>query len=77
MKTLLKREALAEHIARRNLSQNRFANTAGISHAYVAQLLAGKRNPSGVVREKLMQATGMDFDDLFQIVPGKERATDA
>lgn len=67
MKVLIKRRVLAEHIARRHTSQNSFALKAGISSGYIAQLLDGQRTPSGRVREKLLKATGLQFDDLFQI----------
>jgi len=64
----LKAHALQEHIARRNLSQNGFAMQASVSGGYLAQLLAGKKRPSGRVREKLMKASGLDFDALFRII---------
>jgi transcriptional regulator with XRE-family HTH domain len=67
MRTKLKTEVLAEHIERRNLSQNGFAMKAGVSGPYMAQLLSGKRRPSGRVREKLLKATKMKFDELFVI----------
>ena len=63
----MRTQVLAEHILRRGLSQNRFAIKAGVSSPYMAQLLAGKRKPSGEVRQKLLKATGLKFDDLFII----------
>ena len=68
----LKSDALHEHIARRNISQNGFAIKAEVSSGYLAQLLAGKKRPSGSVRIKLMHASGMDFDTLFRIVGANE-----
>lgn len=68
----LKHRTLTEFILRRNLTQNGFASKAGISSAYIAQLLAGKRTPSARIREKLLTATGMDFDDLFLIIDAEE-----
>ncbi len=67
MRTRLKRRALAEHIAQRHLSQNGFAIKAGLSSGHIAQLLAGKRSPTGPVRQKLLKATGLQFTDLFQV----------
>jgi len=67
MEVELKRGVLQEHIARRNISQNNFAMQAKVSSGYIAQLLIGKRRPSGRVREKLMNASGLSFDDLFSI----------
>lgn len=58
---------LQEHIARRNISQNNFAMQAKVSSGYMAQILVGKRTPSGRIREKLLAASGMKFDDLFVI----------
>ncbi len=67
MNVRLRREVLQEHIARRNISQNNFAIRANVSSGYMAQILVGKRKPSGRIREKLMQASGLKFDDLFLI----------
>jgi len=72
----LKRTVLAEHIARRNISQNNFAMQARVSSGYMAQLLIGKRKPSGRVREKLLQASGLKFDDLFVIVRESAEASE-
>ncbi len=59
---------LEEHLLRRNVSRNDFAQSATLSGGYLAQLLAGKRSPSGRVREKLLEASGLAFDDLFLII---------
>ncbi len=67
MNVRLRREVLQDHIIRRNISQNNFAMKANISSGYMAQILIGKRKPSGRVREKLLAASGMKFDDLFLI----------
>ncbi len=64
----LRGTVLEEYLLRRNVSRCAFAQSAALSSGYLAQLLAGKRCPSGRVREKLMQASGMDFDQLFLIV---------
>lgn len=65
---------LEEYLLRRNVSQNDFAQSATLSGGYLAQLLAGKRNPSGRVREKLLEASGMAFDDLFLIIRDQDDA---
>lgn len=67
MEIELKRRVLVEHIMRRNLSQNGFAQRAGLSSGYMAQLLHGHRHPSPRMRERLMTATGLDFDTLFKV----------
>ena len=72
MPTVLRTDVLDEHIQRRNISQNCFAQKAGISSPYIAQLLSGKRKPSGKVREKLIKATGLKFDDLFKLEVSKK-----
>ena len=71
MPTLLRTDVLDEYIQRRNISQNCFASKVGISGPYIAQLLSGKRKPSGKVREKLLKATGLAFDVLFKIERSK------
>ena len=68
MKVQLNNTLLAEHLLRSNVSLNDFARTATLSGGYLSQLLAGKRTPSGRVRERLIIATGMSFDDLFLII---------
>jgi len=68
----LRRRVLAEHLARRSMSQNAFAMKAGISSGYIVQLIQGTRNPSPRVRERLLKATGMDFDGLFKITGWEE-----
>jgi transcriptional regulator with XRE-family HTH domain len=64
----LKSRVLEEHLLRSNISRRDFAQSVRVSGGYLAQLLTGKRKPSGRVREQLMTASGIGFDDLFQIV---------
>lgn len=68
MTVRLRTAILEEYLLRSNVSRCAFARTATLSSGYLAQLLSGKRRPSGQVREKLMQASGIGFDELFQIV---------
>ena len=75
MTVRLNSTVLEEHLLRRNVSRNDFAQSATLSGGYLAQLLAGKRNPSGRVREKLLTASGMTFDDLFLIIREGNGAT--
>lgn len=67
MTSRLNSPVLQEHLLRNNVSRNDFAQSATLSGGYLTQLLAGKRTPSGRVREKLLAASGMKFDDLFVI----------
>ena len=75
MMVRLNSPVLEEHLLRRNVSRSDFAQSATLSGGYLAQLLAGKRNPSGRVREKLLTASGMGFDDLFLIIREGNGAT--
>ena len=74
MRVLLKTRPLAEHIAKRHHSQNAFAMKVGVSSGYMAQLLAGSRQPSGRVRERIQKATGMSFEDLFEFDYPEDRS---
>ena len=55
-------------LARKNMSQNCFAMRLGVSSGYMSQLMTGVRNPSPVLREKILTALKMDengFDEIF------------
>ena len=68
MNVQLRPSALIEHIVRNNMTQASFALKAGVSSGYLAQLLSGKRSPSGRVRKQLLRASKLGFDQLFEIV---------
>lgn len=68
MTVILRASVLEEHLLRANISRSDFAASALLSGGYLTQLLAGKRKPSGKIRERLMSASGIGFDGLFQIV---------
>ena len=74
MLVTLKTDTLDEHLSRRCLSRRSFAIKAGLSNGYLTQLLKGSRLPSTQARQKLLQATGMEFDQLFTIVSSKGTA---
>lgn len=66
-RVVLKTRVLRRHILRCLPSQAELAREVGISTGYCAQILAGNRSPSGTVRLKLLEVTGLAFDDLFVI----------
>lgn len=72
LQVTLNRRRLGEYLARHCLSQRNFARKAGFSSGYMTQLLSGNRSPSPEARARLLDATGMNFDDLFHIVGGEE-----
>ena len=62
----LNREAVWEHLVRRNMDQNELARRAEISSGYLSLLMNGKRCPSAEVRARLQRELGISrFDDLF------------
>jgi len=68
MKVYLKTSAIQKKLIRKNKSQNWLADRFGITSGYMSQLMDGSRNPSPVLREKIMQVfPDNDFDDLFTI----------
>ena len=55
-------------IARRNMSQNMLAISIGSCSGYVSQIMCGTRNPSPMMRAKLLNALApLTFDDIFII----------
>jgi transcriptional regulator with XRE-family HTH domain len=55
-------------LARRNISQNWFADRVGASSGYMSQLINGTRNPSPSMRDKILQVLKeYQFDDLFYL----------
>jgi transcriptional regulator with XRE-family HTH domain len=75
MVAVLKAEVLKQYIVRTMPSQNMFARKIRISRGYLSQLLSGQRNASGVVRQRLLEATGMQFDELFEFCPVMRQVT--
>jgi transcriptional regulator with XRE-family HTH domain len=59
---------LRDMMARQNLSQDRLARRLRISSTFLSQLLAGRRNPSPAIRQRILDALEhYNFDDLFVI----------
>ena len=64
----LRSEAVESLLARRNYSQNGLARGLHISSGYISQIMRGRRFPSPALRQRLMEALGIeDFDVLFMI----------
>jgi transcriptional regulator with XRE-family HTH domain len=63
----LKAGVLAGHIAKRCISQNRFAALADISSGHMSQLLRGERDPSPGVRKRILETAKLSFEDLFVV----------
>lgn len=72
---LLRREGLLEALARRNLSQAKFAKQLACSAGYLSDLLQGRYQPSAELRERMLavlndseifgQLPPVAWDDLF------------
>jgi len=57
-------------LARKNMSQNNFAYRIGASSGYMSQLMSGIRNPSPLLRKRILTALKLDecdFDKIFKI----------
>jgi transcriptional regulator with XRE-family HTH domain len=68
MAVRLKATRVRRILARKNLSQNSFANHIGTTSGYISQLLNGVRNPSPEMRLKILGALPPHrFDDLFTL----------
>ena len=62
----LNSDALWVHLRRRGISQNDLARRAGITGAYLSQLVNRKRNPSFQTMQRLLAALGgVTFHDIF------------
>lgn len=70
MRVKLRRDKLAELLARRQISQNRWAQILRISRGHLSDLLNGRHvHPSARTRRKLLQQLEVPFEDLFEIEP--------
>ena len=64
----LKPEPLLTTLVRRNMSQNAFAREEAITSGHFTQMLNGTRYPGPVFRQRIMDGSGLAWDDLFEIV---------
>ena len=66
----LKNRELKKILARKNMSQNCFAMSLCVSSGYMSQLMSGIRNPSPVLRKRILAELRMDesrFDEIFKL----------
>ena len=67
----LKRQIFDIAITRRNLSQKELARELGVSRALLSQVVGGKKEPSAMMRKRLLEYfPEYSFDDLFTIEEG-------
>lgn len=67
----LRSDAIAELRARRNLSQAELARIVGIDFRYFSRLMHGA-TVGALVRRRMCERLGLDFDNLFEIVESAE-----
>jgi predicted permease len=68
MRVRLRHDRLAEALAKRPLTLNRWAQILGVSSGHLSELTTGRRRyPTGATREKLLRGLGREFDDLFEV----------
>lgn len=69
LKVTVKQSEVERLLAKRNLSQNAFAERLGISSGYLSQLMRGSRYPSAELRAKILRSLrGVGFDDIFEVM---------
>jgi DNA-binding XRE family transcriptional regulator len=60
-------ERINELLIRKGLSKRRLAISANIGQATAVQVCNGNRNPSPPIAKKIVDALGVEFDDIFNI----------
>ena len=74
MVVYLKKDKFEELLIRKNLSFEKFAEILGVSRQYIYMLKEPEKydiSPSAEVREKILQALEIGFDDIFFIQNGR------
>ena len=68
MKVRIRGDAIRLVLARKNMSQNWLAMKVQTSTGYMSQLINGTRNPSGRMRNRILEVLkDCEFDDIFEI----------
>lgn len=68
MRVKLRHRRLAEELAKRPMSLNRWALKLGLSRGHLSELVNGrKRYPAPKTREKLLEGLSLSFEELFAI----------
>ena len=74
MKVRLRRRNVELFLTKINRSQNWLSFRLEISSGHLSQFMTGKRNPSPMMRRRIMKVLkGCSWDYLFQIINCKER----
>ncbi|MOA67998.1 helix-turn-helix protein [compost metagenome] len=50
-------------------TRRQLAKSAGIGEVTAQQVCNGQRNPSPPVAKKIVDALGVEFEDIFELVP--------
>lgn len=74
METRINSIRLKEELYRRGETNKDFCKRAGIGIITLQGICNRKRTPSAPVAKKIMDALGLDFSDLFEIVKTEEKA---
>jgi transcriptional regulator with XRE-family HTH domain len=68
----LNQGAFEEAMTRKNLSQRDLAEKIGFSRSHVSHVINGRREPSPIMRRKILESLNeYKFDDLFIIEGGR------
>ena len=68
IKAELRYREVSSVLMRRGISLRELSNQIEVTPGYCSQLMRGKRCASPRVRQKLMEALGLDFDTLFNVI---------
>ena len=60
--------AIDRILAHRNLSREDFALQLGVTETHINRLLAGSRNPSPMLRRRMLRRLRLPFDTVFEIL---------
>ena len=68
--TPLRSDRIREILAKKHMSQNCFASRVDVSSSYMSMLMTGVRNPSPVLRRRILKALKIDIsrsDEIFEM----------
>ena len=68
MKARLRSDVLRRYLLQNNLAYKDLADLCGVTPAAASQWNRRKTNVGTLSRKRLMAATGLSFDELFEIV---------
>lgn len=72
MIAVVKKDRLVEQLFRKGWTRRQLAKTAKIGEMTAQQVVNGTRNPGPAVAKKIVDALGVDFDEIFEIVSAEE-----